>query len=115
MSVPINEWEWFGNAGHFICSNRCRFHLCTKVGKYLVSTVGELFVKENDLKASIVALDALYETMVFKAGKPCPCGCGLPSIKGNELGVAHYKSPGAATLGHLEACQEWSRLKENAK
>lgn len=34
-------WRWFGCAGHFICSQWCRFHLCTEVGRYLVSTVGE--------------------------------------------------------------------------
>ena len=26
---------------HFICGNKCRFHLATYVGKYVVSTVGE--------------------------------------------------------------------------
>lgn len=35
------NWKWFGHAGHFICGHWCRFHLTTKVGKYLVSTVGE--------------------------------------------------------------------------
>ena len=40
VSVPENEWEWFGDAGHFICAKDCQFHLCTKVGNYLVSTVG---------------------------------------------------------------------------
>lgn len=33
--------KWFGNAGHFICSHWCRFHLTTQVGPWLVSTVGE--------------------------------------------------------------------------
>ncbi len=39
--IPESKWEWFGNAGHFMCSQWCRFHLCTKVGPWLVSTVGE--------------------------------------------------------------------------
>lgn len=37
-----SEWKWFGNAGHFICGHDCRFHLCTQVGEWLVSTVGQL-------------------------------------------------------------------------
>jgi hypothetical protein len=43
MSNKINEsdWKWFGNAGHFICAASCRFHLCTQIGEYLISTVGE--------------------------------------------------------------------------
>lgn len=35
------NWKWFGHAGHFICARDCQFHLCTLVGKHLVSTVGE--------------------------------------------------------------------------
>lgn len=37
------NWKWFGNAGHFICGSNCRFHMCTQVGDYLVSTVGQLW------------------------------------------------------------------------
>lgn len=36
-----NDWKWFGNAGHLIVAQWCRFHLCTQVGDHLVSTVGE--------------------------------------------------------------------------
>lgn len=39
--IAADKWRWFGNAGHFICGRWCRFHLCTKVGKFLISTVGE--------------------------------------------------------------------------
>ncbi len=35
------DWKWFGNAGHFICANHCRFHMTTQVGPWLVSTVGQ--------------------------------------------------------------------------
>ena len=41
--------KWFGSPGHFICSFDCRFHLCTQVGDYLVSTVGELFF-DSDIR-----------------------------------------------------------------
>jgi hypothetical protein len=40
-AFPRAGWEWYGGAGHFICARWCRFHLCTKVGPWLVSTVGE--------------------------------------------------------------------------
>lgn len=36
-----DKWKWFGHAGHLCVGRWCRFHLCTDVGKYLVSTVGE--------------------------------------------------------------------------
>ena len=40
-SIPREKWEWFGNAGHLIVSQDCRFHLTTLVGPWLVSTVGQ--------------------------------------------------------------------------
>lgn len=39
--VAAKDWQWFGCAGHLIVGAWCRFHLATKVGDYLVSTVGE--------------------------------------------------------------------------
>jgi len=39
--ISQKDWKWFGTAGHFICAHHCRYHLCTQVGKYLVSTVGQ--------------------------------------------------------------------------
>lgn len=36
-----SKWEWYGVAAHLIVGQWCRFHLATKVGGYLVSTVGE--------------------------------------------------------------------------
>lgn len=38
-----DKWIWMPHAGHFICSKDCRFHLNTYVGKYIVSTVGEMW------------------------------------------------------------------------
>ena len=37
------KWIWMPHAGHFICGARCEFKLNTYVGKYIVSTVGELW------------------------------------------------------------------------
>ena len=39
--VNRKDWKWFGNAGHLCVGRWCRFHLCTQVGNYLVSTVGQ--------------------------------------------------------------------------
>jgi len=43
----MKNWKWYGHAAHFICGHLCRFHLATKVGKYLVSTVGELWPERD--------------------------------------------------------------------
>ena len=143
MSATRNDWQWFGNAGHLIVSEWCRFHLTTKVGDYLVSTVGEYWperpsreiharvhdlawlvenqhLKCDDFDAAYmkrfgyrtVGLDRKYETMVFRAGKPCAapeCGCGLPNIDGQELDFGSYNDAASATRGHMELCEKWSR------
>lgn len=66
------------HAGHFICGSRCRFSLNTYVGKYIVSTVGELPKTEVDYKYdkpdkdefmnqfADIGADGKYETMVLR-------------------------------------------------
>ncbi len=46
MTTPESEWRWFGNAGHLCVADWCRFHLCTQIGPFLVSTVGEYVPEE---------------------------------------------------------------------
>lgn len=45
--IPKSEWEWYGCPGHLIVAQDCRLHLCTVVGSYLVSTVGEYLPDEG--------------------------------------------------------------------
>lgn len=136
-SVPREDWQWFGNAGHFICSPHCRFHLCTKVGDYLVSTVGEyvpdsqvMRVLANSRNAILpekgdaveheflkrfgfeeIGYDRKYETMVWRAGPPCEavdCGCGIPGLVSEEVDMLPYNSAGEATKGHMALCEKWA-------
>jgi hypothetical protein len=114
MSIPKEKWEWFGTAGHLCVSNWCRFHMTTKVGKYLVSTVGEyypLHASERDCphKPTTIGLDRLYETMVFKAGKRCECGCGLPEIDGSDIDFEGYNDVKSANEGHAKMCLKWGK------
>lgn len=133
--------EWFGNAGHLIVSHWCRFHLTTKVGKYLVSTVGEYYPERavREIHAEVhdpkwwaenkhllgdmfdyaymnrfgygeIGADRKYESMVFKAGKPCDrpeCMCGLPDIDSSELDFRGYNTAGEAAQGHMELVKKW--------
>ena len=57
-----DHWEWFGHAGHFICADKCRFHLTTKVGKYLVSTVGEWWPERSSREVHAKVHDAAWLT-----------------------------------------------------
>jgi hypothetical protein len=42
-----NKWVWMAHPGHFICSKNCKFFLNTYVGKYIVSSVGELWLERS--------------------------------------------------------------------
>lgn len=135
----VAEWKWFGHPGHFICGDQCIFHLCTLVGggKYLVSTVGELWFdsqvrkivadsrgikiegKGDDWDADYlvkvgyedVGCGRKYETMVFKVtGEVCTstdCNCGLPKIVPMELDSAAANQASEATQNHYELCTKW--------
>jgi hypothetical protein len=134
MAIPESEWRWFGHAGHLIVARNCQFHLCTQIGDFLVSTVGEYVPDEPvreilcDVRGIIlegrgddrladfmrkvgyeeIGFGRTYETMVFRAGDVCHapgCACGLPAIDGHELAARGYTTAGAATLGHLELCR----------
>lgn len=104
-------WKWFGHHGHLIVGRDCRFHLCTQVGDYLISTVGEYLPDERvreiiaqsrgvelrgkgderraDFLKKIgfetIGLDRTYETMVFRVGDDVcdtpECGCGMPKVE----------------------------------
>ena len=104
--MNTKEWVWFGSPGHFIGARYCHFHLCTRVGKYLVSTVGEYRPDGVEGNNTEIGLNRLYETMVFLAGKPAPC-CGIPEISGEDVDFAGYNTCGEATLGHSSMCDKW--------
>lgn len=136
--IPSSEWKWFGNAGHFICGHYCRFHLCTQVGEYLISTIGE-YVPDSLVREILattrgvrlkgqgddrladwmekagfedIGFGRKFETIVFKAGKACNqegCDCGFPAPDDwTELDMEGYNSPGDATRGHYAMCQKYA-------
>lgn len=41
--ITRDNWIWMPHPAHFICSDKCKFFLSTKVGKYIISTVGEFW------------------------------------------------------------------------
>jgi len=109
--IMRGRWQWFGLPGHFIGGNKCRFHLCTRVGKYLVSTVGDYYDSNGERQE--IGLGRFFETMVFRCGKACiepSCNCLMPTLKdpGRELDFQGYKTAGEAQLGHMLTCIRWS-------
>ncbi len=114
--ISASQWRWYGSPGHFICGMHCRFHLCTKVGRFLVSTVGEYTPpymvaggdnREGDWIAENypgldIGYQRKYETMVFeitdkKCGDPA-CGCGMPLHNGRMMIVASLLFSGPVAM-----------------
>jgi hypothetical protein len=138
QTIPMSEWKWFGNAGHLCIARDCQFHLCTQVGGFLVSTVGQYVPGESTREALAksrgivlsgrgddryadymnkigyeeIGFGRKYETMVFRAGNPCTnvdCNCGMPELAdASQLDTREYNSAGEATAGHIELCHKWS-------
>lgn len=132
-----DQWIWMPHPGHFICSFDCRFRLNTCVGKYIVSTVGELFpdAPVREIHAEVrgiklegmgdarkadffekcgyveLGLDRLYETMVFEAieSEEKDSCCPYRIKSGSELDMRGYNDPVQAFKGHMELCEEWSK------
>ena len=82
-----DKWIWMPHAGHFICGNRCRFHLNTYVGKYIVSTVGELCPEQRvrEIHAGV------YDSHWLKENA---------HLKGDNFDNAYFKKFGYEKIGY---------------
>ena len=112
--IPENKWQWYGFPLHFICGARCRFHMGTKIGKYVISSVGDYFVKPDDEKPTEIGYNRLYETYVFKYAGPKKCGC-CPEIKPSEIDSASYNDPKEARKGHMKMCRKWAAKQQEGR
>jgi hypothetical protein len=122
--IAKDQWEWFGYPGHLIVAPWCQFRLCTKVGDYLISTVGDwrppLQGERTAPRKTIGAGDdSFFETYVFKAGKRCTesdCGCNMPSLEDAcEIDGERTATAGAATEAHMRYCLKYSQANTGAK
>lgn len=122
---------------HFICSRDCRFHLATRVGPWIVSTVGEfepcMSVQEIRAESKGLTLkgrgdarraDAMrqlgyeeigyqrtYETMVFPSAPRDDDGdtcCPWTAADFCEVECEGYNDAGAAYAGHLALCEKYA-------
>lgn len=103
------KWRWFGQPGHFICADRCVFHLHTHVGKYCISTVGEYFplglpAREGTKPEPTGASKHLYETMVFELDEKKES-----IVNYSELDARRWMTRDEANNGHLDMCKKWSK------
>ena len=112
------NWVWMPHNGHFICGDRCHFTLNTYIGKYIVSTIGELpetlkeYIKDKKFMSQFqeIGCGRKYETMVWKAKRSVHECCPWEIIVADgELDFEAYNTAGDAYKGHLKLCNKWSK------
>jgi len=142
--VNRRDWVHMPHAAHFVCGHKCRFHLATYVGDYIVSTVGEYvpdseiqimfaLMRENPLTErgdareaeflrkfgfEEIGLGRTYETMVFPAKRredPAAQCCPWEIAEITEVEFAAYHDPVSATAGHQALCEKYANLDANSK
>lgn len=119
MPTPIEDWRWFGVAGHFVMSSRCLHHLHTRVGNYRISTVGDYVLDQKKtpfLEFETVGAGRLYETYVFRITGECdqcdpPCGQGeitdwseIDSLPANDVLTAEKN--------HMDLCRKYAERED---
>lgn len=133
-----DKWIWMGHAGHFICADKCRFHLNTYVGGYIVSTVGEYWPERavREIHARVYnsewhrennhLLGDNYDAAYMKRFGFEEIGCGRTyetmvfkakktdyiccpwQMSGAELDFLGYNNEDEASKGHMKLCNKWS-------
>jgi len=107
--IPHSEWKWGGVAAHLIVANDCRFHMVTQVGDYIVSSIGDYRPASKGGEMDTIGHERFYETYVFPAAEPHPCGC--PQVSGyEEIDALPANDCGEATRNHMAMCLKWAGL-----
>ncbi len=112
MKLDKEKWVWMPHAGHCILGSRCRFHLSTYVGGYIVSTVGECpkdRIMDNEKFEPVGSGSEVYETMVFKAVKRVDKCCPWKIDCCESTDCERYMTADEATVGHMRYCKKWAK------
>lgn len=109
------DWKWYGYAGHFIGGKSCAYHLATRIGDYLISTVGDYRPRGQDHAEPIGAgEDALFETMVFPCAGEEETGDPIVTDWGSIDGERYAKSIDAER-GHYRYCHMYAAKRRKRK
>lgn len=100
--IPESQWQWFGRAGHFISAHRCRFHLHTHVGRFCISTVGDLYYDRDQKEPSEIGSGYLYETMVFDHTRAEDAG------RWEQIAIWSCNDSDEADRLHMEFCRKFA-------
>ena len=116
--IPVDEWVWYGYPCHLIVSAYCLFHMGTRIGNVLVSTVGDYRPDgpDNLVRTLPASPGSYYETMVFLCDGEDEDG-DPNVIDWGEIDVDVYDTHRNARNGHRAICEKWAsaEMQEYAK
>ena len=103
--IPKSKWVWYGYAGHLIVSKYCAFHLSTRIGNYLVSTVGDYYPPDGGGERETIGIgkDHWFETFVFQCDGEDDHGNPF-IISFSELWSKRYAKSIDAEQSHRRIC-----------
>jgi len=103
--IDPRDWKWCGFPGHFIAARWCRFHLTTRVGDFIISTVGDYRPCYGGHEQDTLGADPddLYETMVSPVASEGECPVGAAKTWEPEL-QERFATSEAAEQRHMELC-----------
>jgi hypothetical protein len=117
--IPTSDWFWMGTPGHFCAADSCVYHMATKVGPWLVSTVG-WYLPRHETNVRVperIGADRLFETMVFDAEE---CSCGNEMCEGfrpgnlTEIDMLPANDARTARANHMKLCEKYSQIEPEA-
>lgn len=102
-------WKWYGYGGHFVGSKSCAFHLATRIGGFLVSTVGDYMPGAMPRQTLGASPDSFFETYVFECDGDTEDGD--PNIRSwGEIDGGRYSQSILAERGHYDFCRKYAAI-----
>jgi hypothetical protein len=107
------SWKWYGYAGHLIISRDCAYHLNTRVGSFVVSTVGAYYPKgQKEMERIGAGKHDFFETYVFHCMGEVN---GDAVVNHSEIDGKRYKNSRKAEAGHYAMCWKWRAKDKEAE
>ena len=101
-SIPAPEVteKWYGYAGHLCVAHDCAYHLCTRIGGYLISTVGHYIPRLSDSMTTIGSGENDYfETYAFVCSGEDEDGNPILTNGYSEIDGERYATSNEAEAG----------------
>lgn len=113
--IPIEKWVWYGHAVHLIVASACRFHLCTRIGGVIVSSVGDYYPPGGVRETIGSGENDFFETFVMNivSGPGCTdpeCGCAMPYLDfSNIVDSVRTGSARECMRAHMRLCRKYAK------